>query len=557
MSLEPGSTFAGYRIDRLLGAGGMGSVYLAEHPRLPRLVALKLLRPELGADQRFVERFLRESTTVARLDHPNILPVLDRGSENGTLWMSMPFIAGTDAEKALQQSPHGMPPARAVHIVGRVAAALDYAHRQHLLHRDVKPANILLAPGEDGEPERVFLTDFGIARSTAESRLTDAGAVIATFDYASPEQIEGRELDHRSDLYALGCVLFQLLTGAVPYPGASVAVPIHAHLHAPPPSATQLIPALPAEFDTVIATAMAKNPHERYDSGRALWQAADRALRSAPPARPAPGGADRWAAGTVLESSRPPAGGRGPTARLDPGRGGPTAPGGSAGPGRRAWLIGALVAAVVAVAVTAGVLIWRSSAGSTASAGAATTGPATAGSTGSAGSAQSPGSSPSGPGGSSPAGSNPEAPSSPSRGQQAAPSTPTGPLPAVAGGFGEPPRVSFPANDPPATLQRQLLSTGSGPVVAPGDRIEVNYLGQIWNGPVFDSSFDRGSTSEFDIGVGAVIAGWDTGLVGVPVGSRVLLSVPPDQAYGSAGNAQAGIGGTDTLVFVIDIVAAG
>lgn len=553
MSVEPGSTFAGYRIERALGVGGMGSVYLAEHPRLPRLVALKLLRPELGADQRFVERFRRESTTVARLDHPNILPVLDRGSENGTLWMSMPFVAGTDADKALQQSPHGMPPARAVHIIGRVAAALDYAHRQQLLHRDVKPANILLAPGDDGEPERVFLTDFGIARSTADSRLTEAGAVIATFDYASPEQIEGRELDHRSDIYSLGCVLFALLTGAVPYPGASVAVPIHAHLHAPPPCATRLNPALSAEFDAVIATAMAKNPNERYGSGRALWQAADRALHSPPRTHPIPGDVDRRSVGTVLESALPSAGAADHTVALDTRRSGAT------GRGRRPWLIGGLVAAAVAIAATAGVLIWRSSAAPSGSAGSAATGltsPVSAGPTSAASSGPS---SPAsvGPTSAGSAGSSSVARSSPARGQEAAPSAPAGPLPAVAGGFGEPPRLTFPSSGPPATLERQLLSTGSGPVVATGDRIEAHYLGQIWDGPVFDSSFDRGSTSTFDIGVGGVIAGWDAGLVGLPVGSRVLLSVPPDQAYGSAGNAGAGISGTDTLVFVVDIVGAG
>jgi serine/threonine protein kinase len=314
VSLGPGSTIAGYRIERLLGAGGMGSVYLAVHPRLPRRVAIKLLRPELCADPRFVQRFHRESTTVAQLEHPNILPVLDRGSELGQLWMSMPYIAGIDADKALQENANGMEPNRAVHIIGRVASALDYAHRQQLLHRDVKPANILLAvDADEGEQERVFLTDFGIAKSTEQvTRLTETGAVIATFDYASPEQIEGRGMDHRSDIYSLGCVLYQLLTGSVPYPGSSVAVPIHGHLHVPPPRPSQQNLGLPPALDAVIAKAMAKNPDERYDSCRALWQAASHALAEPPGPTPGPSRDsdsqlrdEKRSSTTILESAPP------------------------------------------------------------------------------------------------------------------------------------------------------------------------------------------------------------------------------------------------------------
>ena len=164
MSLRPGELFAGYTIERELGAGGMGSVYLARHPRLPRYDALKLLRVELCDDPAFVGRFEREADTVAQLDHPNIVAVYDRGSADGQLWISMRFIDGTNAEKALAEYPAGMPPERAVRIVGRVASALDYAHRHHLLHRDVKPANILLTPGGHADdPEHVMLTDFQAA----------------------------------------------------------------------------------------------------------------------------------------------------------------------------------------------------------------------------------------------------------------------------------------------------------------------------------------------------------------------------------------------------------
>jgi len=205
MSLRPGEVFAGYTVERELGSGGMGSVYLVRHPRLPRYDALKLLRAELCDDPAFVGRFEREADTVARLDHPNIVAVHDRGSEDGQLWISMRYIDGTNAENALADYHGGMPPERAARIVSKVASALDYAHRHDLLHRDVKPANILLAIGsdDDDETERVFLSDFGVAKSIGvaaqrEASLTTTGSVVATLDYASPEQIKGQPLDHRS-----------------------------------------------------------------------------------------------------------------------------------------------------------------------------------------------------------------------------------------------------------------------------------------------------------------------------------------------------------------------
>ena len=210
MSLRPGEIFAGYSIERELGTGGMGSVYLAHHPRLPRFDALKLLRPELCADPAFVGRFEREADTVAQLDHPNIIAVHDRGSHRGQLWMTMQFIDGANAEKALADYDNGMPPDRTVRIVGKVASALDYAHRHQLLHRDVKPANIMLTngPDDDDEEERVFLSDFGVAKSIGEaaeriSSLTSTGSVVATLDYASPEQIKGLMLGEYSD-----CLLY-------------------------------------------------------------------------------------------------------------------------------------------------------------------------------------------------------------------------------------------------------------------------------------------------------------------------------------------------------------
>ncbi|HYN71426.1 MAG TPA: protein kinase [Nakamurella sp.] len=288
MSLRPGEVFAGYTVERELGSGGMGSVFLVRHPRLPRYDALKLLRAELCDDPAFVGRFEREADTVAQLDHPNIVAVHDRGSQDGQLWISMRFIDGTNAEKALADYHSGMPPERAVRIVSRVASALDYAHRHDLLHRDVKPANILLASGaDDDETERVFLSDFGVAKAIGvaaerEASLTSTGSVVATLDYASPEQIKGQPLDHRSDIYALGCVLYKLLTGSVPYPGESVAARVYGHLNNPPPAPSARVPSVPRGFDEVVATAMAKEPADRYPTCRALAAAAREALTTAP-----------------------------------------------------------------------------------------------------------------------------------------------------------------------------------------------------------------------------------------------------------------------------------
>ena len=285
MSLTPGEVFAGFTIERELGAGGMGVVYLAQHPRLPRRVALKLLRTDLGADASFVARFRREAETVARLDHPNIVAIDDSGAENGQLWISMRFIDGTTAAEALQAYESGMPPDRAVHIIERVAGALDFAHRHQVVHRDVKPANILLTQDVDGDDERVFLTDFGVAKAMGEieaqaTALTTAGGVVATLDYAAPEQIEGRQLDGRCDVYALGCVLYKLLTGGIPYPGDTLGAKIYARMHRPPPAPCSVVPTLPTGFDAVVAKALALEPDDRYQTCRELAVAARNAVSS-------------------------------------------------------------------------------------------------------------------------------------------------------------------------------------------------------------------------------------------------------------------------------------
>ncbi|WP_232851414.1 serine/threonine-protein kinase [Nocardia acididurans] len=286
--MHSGEVFAGYVIERELGRGGMGSVYLAQHPRLPRKTALKLLNQEMFADNEIKARFVREADLVAQLDHPNIVTVYDRGTEGEQLWISMQYIDGVNATAV---NPGSLPPMRAAQIIAETAKALDYAHAQGVLHRDVKPANILLArsSGKGGAGmERVYLTDFGIARLRDDTgHLTQTGTVTATLAYASPEQLTGATLDGRSDQYALACTLFQLLTGAVPFEGTSPAAVIRGHLQQPPPPASPLRTELPRAIDAVLARALAKRPQERFRSCAEFAAAAERAL-SAPPAPPRP-----------------------------------------------------------------------------------------------------------------------------------------------------------------------------------------------------------------------------------------------------------------------------
>jgi eukaryotic-like serine/threonine-protein kinase len=274
--LSPGSIFAGYQIERVLGGGGMGTVYLARNPDLPRSEALKVLNPELSSDKDFRARFIREAEVASALDHPNIVSIHQRGEFEGQLWIAMQFVDGTDANAAVKAGT--MTPARAVHILSEVAKALDYAHQHGVVHRDVKPANFLLS-GPIGPDERVLLGDFGIARAFDDTALTDTGSVTATVAYAAPEVLAGQPFDGRADLYSLACSLFRLLTGRPPYPTANgSAAVIAAHLHAPPPKVTDVVPGLSAQMDQVIATAMAKDPSRRFGSARALADAATEAL---------------------------------------------------------------------------------------------------------------------------------------------------------------------------------------------------------------------------------------------------------------------------------------
>jgi serine/threonine-protein kinase len=277
-----GTELAGCRIEALIGRGGMGVVYRAEQVRYGRKVALKVLAPELAADEGFRNRFEQEWRTAARLEHPHIVPIYEAGEADGVLYIAMRYVEGIDLT-ALLASAGRLDPRRALGIVGQVGVALDAAHAQGLVHRDVKPANILLASGSGLEGDHVYLTDFGVAKQTSTpGGLTKTGLFIGTIDYAAPEQIEGKPLDGRADVYALGCVLYQCLTGALPYEKDSEVAMLYAHLMEPPPSLRAKRPELPAELDRVIAKALAKAPDDRYATCRALVEDARAAAGLAP-----------------------------------------------------------------------------------------------------------------------------------------------------------------------------------------------------------------------------------------------------------------------------------
>jgi serine/threonine protein kinase, bacterial len=265
MPVSVGELFAGFTILRVLGAGAMGTVYLAAHPRLPRQDALKVLSAELTADAQYRERFLREADLAASLSHPNILGIHDRGEYEEQFWISMDYVAGTDAGRLVREHyPDGMPVADALAIITAVGSALDYAHQRGLLHRDVKPANILLDSGS----QRIFLADFGIARRIDDvSGLTETNMAVGTVSYAAPEQLKGESLDGRADQYALACTAFHLLTGDPPYVDSNAAVVITKHCMAPAPSFKQRRPEL-AGLDPVLTRAMAKTPADRFASCR-------------------------------------------------------------------------------------------------------------------------------------------------------------------------------------------------------------------------------------------------------------------------------------------------
>ncbi|HKE81104.1 MAG TPA: protein kinase [Solirubrobacteraceae bacterium] len=255
-----GTTLAAYRIDGLIGHGGMGDVFLAHDTRLGRPVALKVLADRLAGDERFSEQLLRESQVAASLDHPNVVPIYDAGDADGRLFIAMRYVHGLDL-KALLRAEGALAPDRAVAIAAQVASALDAAHRRGLVHRDVKPSNILL-DRQDGR-EHAYLADFGLVQSVDRSSPAD-GQFMGTVDYVAPEQIRGEPVDGRADQYALGCLLFECLTGSLPFRHGSDVAAIYAHLEEPPPRASERREGLRPAVDHVLQRAMAKDPGERF-----------------------------------------------------------------------------------------------------------------------------------------------------------------------------------------------------------------------------------------------------------------------------------------------------
>ncbi|HEY2689080.1 MAG TPA: serine/threonine-protein kinase [Streptosporangiaceae bacterium] len=406
-----GSQVAGYRLVEQIGRGGMAVVYRVHDARLDRHVALKIMAPGLAQDDAFRQRFIRESRAAAAVDHPNIIPVFEAGEASGVLFIAMRFVQGRDV-RSLLDSTGPLPPARATEIISQVASALDAAHAHGLVHRDVKPANMLLDESVGGDRhEHVYLSDFGLSKqSLSQTGLTSQGQFLGTLDYVAPEQIEGRPIDGRTDLYALACAAFEMMSGAPPFRRDGGLAVIYAQLSTPPPPLTSRRAGLPPAIDQVVAKGMAKAPDNRYrtcgefaaalrgtfglgpvepeDRPRPPREATQLAVPSQPPVPPAPAepsGPVRAGDTAAAQGQRPDsdAGPATQAARMPPRptRPGLTEPGpsGQTGQGvygepvrgggpRRPWYRsrGALAAAaaVVVLAVIGGFVLLRSGGGS-------------------------------------------------------------------------------------------------------------------------------------------------------------------------------------------------
>jgi len=274
-----GDEFAGYRVRSVLGRGGMSVVYQAENLRLSSIIALKILAPELASDDAFRARFLEESRIAASLNHPNVIPIYDMGSQDDLLYIAMRYVSGTDMRQMIKKRGRILP-ATALFLVGQAARALDAAHRKGLVHRDVKPGNLLIERGsDDADPDHVYLADFGITKhAMSRSGLTSTGQFLGTIDYVAPEQIRGTSVLGLADQYSLGCVLYECLTGRVPFEKDLDAAIIWAHVEETPTMPTVLRPELPPEIDQVFGRVLAKRPDERYGSCREFVEAARMAL---------------------------------------------------------------------------------------------------------------------------------------------------------------------------------------------------------------------------------------------------------------------------------------
>src|SRR5215211_8534122 len=283
--LAPGDIFAGHRIEGVAGRGGFGVVYRARHLALDHVVALKLISGERAADPTFRERFQSESRIAVSIRHPNVVAVHHAGEEDGLLFVTMDFIEGTDLRGLLNRERR-LRPEDASAIISPVASALDAAHERGLVHRDIKPGNVLI---EERRGDRhVFLTDFGLSKKIdATSGVTATGAFVGTLDYVAPEQIKGERVDARTDVYALGCVLYELLAGKVPFAGREEKVAkIYAHLQETPSDLHELVPDTPVALRDVVNRALAKQPEDRYQSAGDLGRAARAALEGNPVTEP-------------------------------------------------------------------------------------------------------------------------------------------------------------------------------------------------------------------------------------------------------------------------------
>ncbi len=270
MQIARGMVIAGFRLDELIGEGGMGVVWKARQLDLDRVVALKLIQPDKSGDPGFLERFRRESRLAASIDHPNVVPVFGAGEEDGVWFIAMRYVDGTDLGEYLRSRNSPLSPVDAARMISRVADGLDAAHRAGLVHRDVKPANILL----DAQLHP-YLTDFGLTKQlSSQSNATRTGIWLGSVNYAAPEQIESGPVDARTDVYSLGCVLFEALTRRLPYARDSEMAVMYAKVHEPPLLPGQVDPSLPRQFDQVIRRALARNPEERYPSAGDLGRAA-------------------------------------------------------------------------------------------------------------------------------------------------------------------------------------------------------------------------------------------------------------------------------------------
>jgi serine/threonine-protein kinase len=276
--------FAGYRIDRRIGRGGMGVVYLATDLALERAVALKVLAEELAKQPGFQRRFVGESKLAASLDHPNVIPIYAAGEFDGVLYIAMRFVPGNDLRTLLREEGR-LEPERAARLVAQVGSALDAAHAHGLVHRDVKPANVLMG-GED----HVYLTDFGLSkRVAADSEATRTGMVLGTLDYVAPEQIRGQDVGPFTDVYSLGCMAVHLLTGQVAYPIETEEGKLWAHFSEPPPLPSARVPELGKRFDALVTRALAKRPEDRFATAGELGAAMLAAAGTTAPARRGPG----------------------------------------------------------------------------------------------------------------------------------------------------------------------------------------------------------------------------------------------------------------------------